>query len=238
MSTTRSLWLGAVLLVMGLVFSGGCANTKLQDENEKLRSQNEEAQSELNKTRSALEKADAERMAKDSELARLQAELNGARNRPPVVVNTGGAPATAAPVAPAKPAAKPGMSDVGGDGIEVERSAGKITVRVPGDVLFDSGKADIKTSAKAALDRIATALNRDYSGKHIRIDGFTDTDPIKHSKWPSNQALSEARAAAVKTYLIKKGIPASRMDVVGHGSAEPRETKAKSRRVEIVVFTG
>lgn len=235
MSTTRSLWLGAVVLVMGLVFSGGCANTKLTDENEKLRSQNEEAQSELNKTRSALEKADAERMAKDAENARLQAELNGVRNRPPVVVNNTAAPATATP-APAKPAK--GMSDVGGDGITVEQGVGKITVRIPGDVLFDSGKADVKTSAKAALDRIATALNRDYSGKHIRIDGFTDTDPIKHSKWPSNQALSEARAAAVKAYLSKKGIPGSRMDVVGHGSAEPRETKAKSRRVEIVVFTG
>lgn len=237
MSTTRSLWLAAAVLVMGLVFSGGCANTKLTDENEKLRTQNEEAQGELNKTRSALEKADAERMAKDAENARLQAELNGLKNRPPVVVNnTTTPPASGTSGTPAKPAK--GMSDVGGDGITVEQGVGKITVRIPGDVLFDSGKADVKSSAKAALDRIAVAINRDYSGKHIRIDGFTDTDPIKHSKWPSNQALSEARAASVKAYLIKKGIPASRMDIVGHGSAEPRETKAKSRRVEIVVFTG
>lgn len=240
MKSTLSRWmlaLSAMVLVAGLT---GCKNTNLQEERDRLYSQNVEAQKELDNTRLALDKAEADRAGKDADLARLQDELNGMKNRPPQVI----VQQVPGPAQPAAPAGSGGASK-GGSGhakpladsdIEVFRGKEGLTVRVPGDVLFDSGKADIKTSAKATLDRVAVALKRDYAGKQLKVEGFTDSDPIKKSKWKSNQQLSEARAAAVKAYLSKQGVPASRMETIGFGATHLRETKAKSRRVEIVVI--
>lgn len=110
---------------------------------------------------------------------------------------------------------------------------GTMVARISGDVLFDSGSATLKATAKKTLDRIAAEIKRDYSGHTIRVEGHTDSDPIKKSKWGSNDALSEARAEAVRSYLATKGI--SRMSAVGYGSSRPKGTKAASRRVEIVI---
>ena len=69
------------------------------------------------------------------------------------------------------------------------------------------------------------------------MDGHTDSTPIRVSNWKSNQELSEARAAAVKDYLISKGVPASRITTKGWGDTKPRSTDlAKNRRVEIVLL--
>lgn len=239
MKAMLSRWmmvLSAVVIVAGLT---GCKNTNLQEDRDRLYTQNVEAQKELDNTRLALDKAEADRAGKDADLARLQDELNGLRNRPPQVIvqqATGSTtPAAPAGTSSAKSSTGGHAKPLSDSDVEVFRGKEGLTVRVPGDVLFDSGKADIKSSAKATLDRVAAALKRDYAGKHLKIEGFTDSDPIKKSKWKSNQQLSEARAASVKAYLTKQGVHASRMETIGFGSTRLRETKAKSRRVEIVV---
>lgn len=112
---------------------------------------------------------------------------------------------------------------------------GEAQATIAGNALFDSGKTTIKDSAKRQLDRIAKELNSSYRGAAIRIEGHTDSDPIRKSKWASNEALSQARADAVKQYLASKGVSASRMNSIGYGSSKPKSTKAASRRVEIVV---
>ncbi|HLP85815.1 MAG TPA: OmpA family protein [Phycisphaerales bacterium] len=112
---------------------------------------------------------------------------------------------------------------------------GEAQATIAGNALFDSGKTTIKDSAKRQLDRIAKELNSSYRGAAIRIEGHTDSDPIRKSKWASNDALSQARADAVKQYLASKGVSASRMNSIGYGSSKPKSTKAASRRVEIVV---
>jgi len=116
-------------------------------------------------------------------------------------------------------------------------NSGRMVAEIAGDVLFSSGQATIKTDAKKQLDRIAKSLNSKYSGASIRVEGHTDTDKITKSKWGSNQALSEARAEAVKNYLSQKGVSSSRISTTGLGSTQPKSTKAASRRVEIIVLT-
>jgi outer membrane protein OmpA-like peptidoglycan-associated protein len=126
-----------------------------------------------------------------------------------------------------------------GRGNRVGGSGGGTTVlTVAGDTLFAPGSATIKADARGELNRIASQLNGQYSGHPIRVEGHTDSDPLKKSKakWGSNENLSQARAQAVADYLAGKGVSAGRMSVVGMGSSKPRGDKKSSRRVEIVVL--
>jgi hypothetical protein len=107
---------------------------------------------------------------------------------------------------------------------------------VSGDVLFDPGQATLKSGSKKALDKIAAEIKSKYKGHSVRVEGHTDSDPIKRAKFASNEALSEARAESVRKYLISKGVSASRVEAVGYGSSKPKGSKAASRRVDIVVL--
>lgn len=107
-------------------------------------------------------------------------------------------------------------------------------IPISGDILFDSGQATLKASAKKDLDRVVSQI-RQHSGATVRIEGHTDTDPIRKSKWGSNEALSKARADAVRDYLVSKGIARNDITTVGMGAAQPKGSKAASRRVEVVI---
>ena len=120
-------------------------------------------------------------------------------------------------------------------GVETVAGEGTITVRVPGDVLFAPGKISLKTSARKTLDEIANVIERQYPTNTIRVVGYTDTDPIRKSKWVDNLQLSQERAATVHRYLQQQKIAPEAMEAVGKGQWHPRGTKALSRRVEIVV---
>lgn len=111
----------------------------------------------------------------------------------------------------------------------------EVTITVAGDVLFDSGSATLKKTAKTRLDEVVRTIRNDHGSSRVRVEGYTDSDPISKSKnrWSSNDQLSQARADAVKEYLQSKGV--SRVTAVGMGSAKPKATKAASRRVEIVI---
>ena len=90
--------------------------------------------------------------------------------------------------------------DTGFEGIpqvEVERTDTTVTVRVPGDVLFESGKVEIKDSSRRTLNEVATILQNQYAGKTILIVGYTDSDPIVRSGYDDNLQLSTERGAAV-----------------------------------------
>jgi chemotaxis protein MotB len=141
----------------------------------------------------------------------------------------------------AAPASTPGFgSDAPMGGGTASRefsndSQGRPRALLSGDILFDSGRATLKPSARQRLDTLSNEIKRNYAGRMVLVEGHTDTDPIRKSSFGSNQALSEARAQAVRQYLIQKGISASRIEAVGFGSSNPRSTKAASRRVEIVI---
>lgn len=110
-----------------------------------------------------------------------------------------------------------------------------VVIEVAGDVLFASGQVSLRKEGKDELDKIAKNLNAKYSSNRVRIEGHTDSDPIKKSKWPSNEALSQARAEEVKKYLSSKGVASDRITTVGLGATKPKATKPASRRVDIVV---
>ncbi len=209
------LWKRVGICGLLAALAAGCQN-KVAEENRDLRQQTRELQAQLDEAH------------RQEELDKQAAAAARAATPPPPVV----APP---PVTAVAPPAKPDLGDLESHHDPV---AGTTTVTLPGDVFFDPGKAELKTSAKPTLDKVAAALKKEYGGKTVRIEGYTDTDPIKHSKWKDNQQLSEARAGAVRDYLVSKGVGATRITVEGLGENKPKGTKAASRRVEVVVVTG
>lgn len=111
------------------------------------------------------------------------------------------------------------------------------------DVLFDSGKAKLKSEVLPSLDKVAQILIENVPENDIGIEGHTDNEPIKYSGWKSNWELSTARALSVLHYLIdKKKISPVRVSAIGYGEHRPiasNATKAGrqlNRRVEIVIL--
>lgn len=211
------------MVVFGLLVLGtltGCQSDRVLAERDELYKQNQALQSRQQQSQQQIDALQAERDGLSQELQRVQSQ----------------------PAPQPQPATQPGSKpaganvDFGGiDNVEVIAEPTRITVRIPGDVLFESGKADIRSSARKTLDSVASVIKAKYSGKTIRIEGYTDTDAIKKSAWKDNLELSMARAASVHRYLQGKGMSPSKMYAAGFGSAKPQATKAKSRRVEIVV---
>jgi chemotaxis protein MotB len=125
-------------------------------------------------------------------------------------------------------------------------------IRVVGDrfvlqseVLFPVGSATLKPEAGPELDRIATAI-ADLAKQIpadlpwvLRVDGHTDTRPINTAQFPSNWALSAARAIAVVQYLAGKGIPPQHLLAGAFGEFQPldagttEDAYARNRRIEM-----
>ena len=216
-------WLAA--LVALLTLAGGCQN-RMHDENIALHEQNRQLQAQLDRQRAG-EMDDTQTAMQPITQPQAQAVAPSQPAMPPQQ-----------PAAQPAAARTPVPPQIEGTETTTDVVAGTMTVRVPGDVVFDPGKAMIREQARTTLDKIAAALKKDYSGKAVRVEGHTDSDPIKVSRWKSNQELSEARAAAVKAYLVQKGVNASSITTQGFGSDKPKGSdKALNRRVEIVVVT-
>ncbi len=206
---TRMVML-CLLAVIGLMSLTGCQN-RLQAERDSLYVQNQELQDELDRARAALSAGGGDSSALLAEIDRLNAQLAS---------QSAVGPNTAFDSIP---------------GVEAYNTGGTVTVRVPGDVLFAPGKVDLKNSAKSTLNQVAGVIRSEYGGNTVRVEGYTDSDPIRKSKWNDNLELSLQRAAAVHRHLQSQGLDADNMYAAGFGEARPRETKEKSRRVEIVV---
>lgn len=103
-------------------------------------------------------------------------------------------------------------------------------------VNFDFDKSDIRADARPILDEAAATL-KDAGAVAVVVDGHTDARGTDEY----NQALSLRRANSVRSYLIGKGIDASRMTVEGFGESRPvasndtDEGRAQNRRVELRV---
>jgi outer membrane protein OmpA-like peptidoglycan-associated protein len=215
---------GVTLVALACVTAvmGGC--NKDRKAADALRAENEEMASRL----ATLDQAARD---KDARLLELEARMRAAEEERQRL-----ATAAAAQPQPAAPTGGTNFGSGGSGGSDFARDGdGNMRARLSGDVLFDPGQVSLKASSRQTLDRIARELRSKYSGSSIRVEGHTDSDPIRKSKFASNQALSEARAEAVRKYLIGKGVSADSIDAVGYGSSRARSTKAASRRVEIVI---
>jgi chemotaxis protein MotB len=220
MRTKRAL-LSLSLLALAPMTMIGCANEKrdleaelaaLERENMELRSREQQLEDALNSTESRSSDLNAQLQRLRDENAQLRERM---AQRP-------------------EPSARTGFEGI--EGTTTSRRGGDIVVDVAGDVLFASGSTTLRNSAKQSLDRIAGVLNSRYSGNEIRIAGHTDTDPIRKSKWGTNERLSAERAHAVEQYLASRGVDKGRMHIAGYGPDKPRGSKSQSRRVEIIVL--
>ena len=105
-----------------------------------------------------------------------------------------------------------------------------------GDVLFDTGKADLRQGAREALAKLS-GIVLNYPSLQLTIEGHTDSTGTE----AFNQTLSEKRADNVRDYLVAQGLPATSISAQGLGESSPvadNSTAAgrqKNRRVEIVV---
>ena len=97
-------------------------------------------------------------------------------------------------------------------------------------VLFRLGTPELLPDGLPILDQLATELKARPTLK-VRVAGHTD----KLGEPEKNQALSEQRAESVKAYLVKAGIAAERISIIGYGDARPLypSPDARNRRVEV-----
>lgn len=102
---------------------------------------------------------------------------------------------------------------------------------------FESGKAALTESGMAVLDQMSAAMQK-LKGVKVEVIGHTDNAGSR----AGNLSLSQARAEAVKAYIVGKGIPAETIAVSGEGPDRPvadnrtAEGKARNRRIEFKVI--
>ena len=118
-----------------------------------------------------------------------------------------------------------------------------LVITVVGDLLFDSGKAKIRSEAFPLLTKVSVILKDNMAQFNVGIEGHTDNVPIKQSGWKSNWELSTARALSVLHYLATdQGISPERLSAIGYGEYRPlasndtKEGRKQNRRVEIVIL--
>lgn len=116
---------------------------------------------------------------------------------------------------------------------------GGAMIALQAEVLFPSGKAELRPEAKRALDGIISVIRSKYGDHDVLVYGHTDNDPIKKSGWDDNLELSAQRALSVVRYLRDQGMAPSKLVAAGCGEYRPAApntsvaAKAKNRRVEI-----
>jgi OOP family OmpA-OmpF porin len=143
------------------------------------------------------------------------------------------APKPASPASPASPAA-PTTPAAPAAAAKPAPASVRQAVVIQADALFDFDKSVIRPDGKKSIDDALAKLGG-VDLEMVIATGHTDsvgTDAY-------NQKLSERRAAAVKDYLVSKGIPSAKVTTIGKGESQPvatnktAEGRQKNRRVDI-----
>lgn len=123
--------------------------------------------------------------------------------------------------------------------VEVEQTRRGVVVRVKGQLLFDSGSAQLRAEALVFMDEIARMVK--LFPYELSIEGHTDDLPITTPEFPSNWHLSAGRAISSLRYLSEVGgIDASRLSAAGFADMRPlvpndsTQNRGVNRRVEFV----
>jgi outer membrane protein OmpA-like peptidoglycan-associated protein len=105
-----------------------------------------------------------------------------------------------------------------------------------GDVLFESGRADLRAGADSKLNKLVAFLNK-YPDRVVTIEGYTDSVGSEDY----NQALSQRRADSVRSYLLREGIESGRISASGMGENNPVAGndsalgRQQNRRVAVII---
>lgn len=127
--------------------------------------------------------------------------------------------------------------------LQAQQSGRSLSMNLSGDVLFDYDKAELKPASEGTLKKVAVVLSQ-FPESKVTVEGYTDSKggPV------ANTQLAEARAQAVKDWLVKNGnVPAANISAKGLGEQYPVAEntnldgsdnpvgRALNRRVSIVV---
>ena len=108
--------------------------------------------------------------------------------------------------------------------------------------LFANASAYLSSDAKKLLDKVGVLICKKFVLHSIRVEGHTDSEPIRTIQYPSNWELSSARASSVVRYLIERfKFSPSLFSAIGYADTRPLETAISpkdpvNRRVEILVM--
>jgi outer membrane protein OmpA-like peptidoglycan-associated protein len=127
--------------------------------------------------------------------------------------------------------------------LQNQQSGRSLSMNLSGDVLFDYDKAALKPQAEEALKKVAVVLSQ-FPESMVTVEGYTDSKGGKSV----NMQLSQARADAVKDWLVKNGnVPEASITAKGFGEQNPAAAnknpdgsdnpagRALNRRVSIIV---
>jgi chemotaxis protein MotB len=146
-------------------------------------------------------------------------------------------------------------------GLKVNIRKNRMIISLPGDILFDSGKTDLKDEGKQVLREVAKVIRNDRTllERDFQVAGHTDNKPLKGGPYLDNWGLSLMRARGVLVFLITPtdvtpsghganrvepggGLPSTRWSPAGYGETDPVATNdspdnmQKNRRVELIVM--
>jgi len=119
---------------------------------------------------------------------------------------------------------------------ETKRTEQGLVTKLKSDILFDSGKSELKAAAKSNLKEMATIMKK-YPENVLTVKGYTDNTGSSMI----NEKISNERAKAVKEALIASGMPESTITTLGMGPANPisdnstAQGRSQNRRVEIEI---
>ena len=127
--------------------------------------------------------------------------------------------------------------------LQAQQSGRSLSMNLSGDVLFDYDKAELKPASEEALKKVAVVLSQ-FPESKVTVEGYTDSKGGP----AANKQLADARAQAVKDWLVKNGnVPAANVSAKGLGEQYPVAEntnpdgsdnpvgRALNRRVSIVV---
>ncbi|MEE3467777.1 MAG: flagellar motor protein MotB [Eubacterium sp.] len=127
--------------------------------------------------------------------------------------------------------------------VQMDKKNQYVQITMNGALLFDSGKATLRSSVKPILSKVGDIL-KNYKGNRIQILGHTDAVPMHSAEFPNNLWLSMARATAVFEYMTDvKKLDAHNLETTGRGEYDPIASngtaagRAKNRRVEFRIYT-
>jgi chemotaxis protein MotB len=145
-------------------------------------------------------------------------------------------------------------------GLKVNIRKNRMVISLPGDILFDTGKTDLKADGRQVLLKVAEVVRSDAAlrERDFQVAGHTDNEPVTHSPYVDNWGLSLMRARQVLVFLIAPdqapkpkpghpktepggGLSDAHWSAAGFGQTDPvvpndsPTNMQKNRRVDLVV---
>ncbi len=123
--------------------------------------------------------------------------------------------------------------------VEVFEKGNTLIIRIKGSGMFGSGSDHLQDKFQEPVRRVAVALNAEPGS--VIVAGHSDNVPIRSSRFPSNLALSLARAKSVMKQMSTEMSDPNRLSAEGRADSEPiadnstREGRATNRRIEVLL---